>query len=158
MPKSTVIAEAAAAVRAATERAQFAEAELARITEEMIARCVDAGKYLHDWQQTAWSDLFSGKLIEVQETGRQLKDAYRETLGLFEKAASRLADSQGRDYTIEGAEEFQRLQKKIKRLAADFDKRWPLFDLTELQQAIERADKGEVLTAEEFRRALLSDD
>jgi hypothetical protein len=157
MQKSTLLLKARETTRLA-KTVHIVEGMLAEIVAELIDSCMEMGKDLLGWQQQEWEDLFSGKRIRIEETGRDLKEAYRDTLDRFEETASKIQDCQGRGSRIAGAEEFHRLHEKIKRLAGDFDRRWPRFDPVALQQAIDRIDAGQYLTPEEFRSSLSSED
>jgi hypothetical protein len=157
MQKATLLSKANKAARLA-RTARSAEEVLASIVAELIDTCVEMGNHLRAWQRDEWRNLFSGKLVKVDESGRDLQEAYSKTLGLFESTASRIEDCQRRDCKVEGTEGFRQLHETIKRLATDFETRWPRFDLAELQQAIERGDQEKFQTVEEFRNALLRDD
>jgi hypothetical protein len=152
------VEEAAAAVKAAREEELSTEAAYAASVEPLLVATVSVYQVLADWQRHAWERLFSGKLVEVQGTGEVLRDAYAKTLRLFSHAAAALAEVEALGYIVEGAAELRRAHEDLHRLAADFPKRWPLFDKAELEEASKRAHRGEALSAEEFGRALLGDD
>src|SRR5579859_7790913 len=151
MPESTVIAEAAAAVASANEKALYGEAKAAHSVDLWAARCIVLGSGLREWQKKAWNDLFSDERIDVEETRKNLKETYSMTLDYFQVTASRIEEYQRRGYAINGAEEFHRLHEEIRRLATDFDSRWPRFDPVASQQAIDRIAQGQYITPEEFR-------
>jgi len=154
MQNATLRVIAAEATRRA-RTARNAEAVLADITLDLIASCVNLGNHLRSWQEQESDNRFSGKRFRVEETGRDLNEWYSRTLEMFDETASRIKDCRRRGYRIKGAKEFRLLHEQLKLLAEDFDRRWPRFDSTEIQQGIER---GKFLTAEEFRDALLRDD
>jgi hypothetical protein len=126
--------------------------------EQLVTACLALGNCVRDWQRNAWKGLFSGKLVAVQATGEALRDAYATSQGVFELVAGSVAEVQALGYTIANGEDFRRAHEELRRLHADFAKRWPLFERADLEEAQERARKGEFLTAEEFARALLGDD
>jgi hypothetical protein len=152
------VEEAAAELQAARDAESNASAAWAGATGELANACLTLGNCLRDWQRRAWEGLFSGKLVAVQATGEALRDAYTRSLGVFAQVAEAVAVVEAAGHALANVEEFRRAHEGLRRRHADFTKRWPLFDLAELEEARERARRGEALSAEEFARALLGDD
>ncbi len=150
------IAEAAAA--AADERVRSLDELLAKDIGDMVSLTIGIGKQLQARASESWRALFAGERIKVEEIGKELTNDFNRILGQFLNREAWIKESERRGYKIEGADEFRRVHNKLSSLADDFNKRWPRFDPVALQQAVERTERGEFLTAAEFRDALLRDD
>jgi hypothetical protein len=130
------------------------EASKVRTLEELIPDALALRDRMRDDHKRMFEALFAGKLAATQLVGQLTRETFANTLLIFEVFAAGIGRAEGRGYEVGRAREFERAFEDVRRLSEDFSRRWPLFDVQELEQARARIASGEGLTAEDIRREL----
>lgn len=122
--------------------------------EELIPDVLALRDMMRDTLKKDFERLFANKLNATQLLGQVARQINLHTLGIFDVFADGIRWAEQRGYEVGQAGDFEQAFQDVRRLSDDFDRRWPLFDPEELEEARAQAARGEFASDEEVWREL----
>lgn len=126
------------------------EAMKVRSLEELIPNVLALRDMMSDMHKKDFERLFANKATATQMLGQMNRELNRSTLVIFEVFTEVIHWAEQRGHEVERARDFVQAFQDVRRLSDDFDRRWPLFDAEELEEARAQAARGEFASDEEI--------
>jgi hypothetical protein len=121
----------------------------------LLAAAVHLADQMKRWQADSWSRLFAGnRSFDFQSQGSRLSEAYRLCLGIFDRLDVGVETAGGQGPVGEEVEALHTARKSLAAGYTDFQARWPLFTVEELEEGAAEIARGECVTLEEAIREL----
>jgi hypothetical protein len=118
--------------------------------DTVLRVCVVLGDYVRDLVAATWEELFSGKLIGVQERGASFQRAFDQSAEAFAELAIIAREFVESGHELPHYASFVAAHDQLLRLKEDFESRWPRFNAEALESKL--AGPAEFVDPEEIYR------
>jgi hypothetical protein len=124
-------------------QSSHADAMAVRDLEDILREWLWATDFLIEWQGQALTMLVDGKLPNIQECGRVLKNAHAAALKPCATLDDWIKRAEEHGYHVDSAERFHTGLSKLTGAREEFLRRWPFPDEAKIQEALAALDRGE---------------
>jgi hypothetical protein len=121
-----------------------------RHLEDVIRKCADLNENFRAWHEELWQSASSGTLTNAYYEGETLMTWFDRSLRALASVQPWITWAENRGYVVDGAGEYHQAVEVVQRMREDFSKRWPFFDLQQVEEARAEIARDEYQTAEEI--------
>src|SRR5205823_15105816 len=122
---------------------EYETAELVSAIEALLPKLVATCQVFQELDKSVWSDVWAGRIKNMQSYGEQLRGLWDNLVKLLDKVRKSCHLLRDQGYAVQGLDLFENSVEDIRRVRDALIARWPWIDPQQIEESRAAYDRGE---------------